>query len=92
MVRPSGHSSDHPVILLSTGGAIQSPVTNRALQELIDVANIYVVERPARKATRKCGISATVCRQIDWRRSDRRGQALGFAACVNACATLAVKW
>lgn len=43
--------SDLPVILLSTGGAVQSPVTNHALQELIDVANIYVVERPARKAT-----------------------------------------
>jgi len=43
--------SDLPVILLSTGGAIQSPPTSRALQELIDVGNLYVVERPARKAT-----------------------------------------
>jgi PAS domain S-box-containing protein len=43
--------SDIPIILVASGGAVASPVTNHFVSLMSDLANISIVERPARTAT-----------------------------------------
>jgi PAS domain S-box-containing protein len=43
--------SDLPIILLSSGGATESPLTSRFLNDVSAGANISIVERPARVGT-----------------------------------------
>lgn len=48
--------SDLPIILLASGGAVASAVTNRFVTAFADFANISIVERPARVPTLRSAI------------------------------------
>ena len=52
--------SDLPIILLASGGAVASAVTNRFVTTFADLANISIVERPARVPTLRSAIRVAV--------------------------------